>query len=454
MSSSSVSAIFFADIGIAYGLIQRKQVTDLDIRYVFTWQMIIGALVSFAVAVLSGPLAELFKEPRAEHVLIAMAPICFIQAATAVSLNLLKRNLDFKTLQICQGLGYLVGYLMVGVPLALAGWQVMSLVIAWLVQSIVTFFLLFSRVKHPTKPLINHPDAKSMTGFAFKVLATNITNWMISNIDRVVVARHYPSIAVGLYTTPYNLMYTPTTTLMGVIQPVMYSACSKVQGDRQRISDAYLILVAAICLFIMPIFFTIAMIADTFILSLYGEEWKEAAVVLKPIALAMPLYMLWVITTPPLWTNSHPGLELKMQVPMAVIWFVAVLVAAQYTISVVAWTVFSLVAIRLGVFVFAAATITGASLIKYLQAAQGGFFASLALASLALIIDNSMIASPPTRMVIIILACMVVWLALVKLIPSFVYQPLAELLCQYESGTKGKFAGFIKLHCTKRRDQN
>ncbi|MFX6409630.1 oligosaccharide flippase family protein, partial [Acinetobacter baumannii] len=34
---------FFSDIGLAYGLIQKKEIAAKDIRFVFTWQIILGA---------------------------------------------------------------------------------------------------------------------------------------------------------------------------------------------------------------------------------------------------------------------------------------------------------------------------------------------------------------------------------------------------------------------------
>src|SRR3569832_2168107 len=90
---------FFSDVGVAYGLIQRKQVDSAHIRFVFTLQIMLGLVISGLLAILSGPLAGFFHEPRQEAIILVLAPLALLQAAGAVSLNLLKRELDFKALQ-------------------------------------------------------------------------------------------------------------------------------------------------------------------------------------------------------------------------------------------------------------------------------------------------------------------------------------------------------------------
>jgi len=436
---------FFSDVGIAYGLIQRQHISQQDIRFVFTWQLIVGIFVSLIVAGLSGPLAEFFREPRVESILLALAPICFIQAATAVSLNLLKRNLDFKTMQIAQLSGYVLGYVAVGIPLALAGWQVWALIVAWAVQVTVTFILFYWQVRHAAQPLFFHPDARAITGFGFKVLATNLANWMVGNIDRLVIARYMPSTAVGLYATPYNLMFTPSTTLMGVIQPIMYSACARVQGEHERIGRAYLALVAAITLGAMPMFFAISAVAETFILALYGPTWAGAAEVLRPIALAMPFFLLWNITTPPLWTNGQPGLELKMQLPMAILWLAASLVAVQYSLAAVAWTVFGLYLVRAVLFIVAAGKVTRISASGFLKAAKGGMFLSASIGLTALGVDliarDSGVEHAGARLLWVVVGCGVAWMLLIRLIPALIHAELADLIRQSVSRMPAGLAG-------------
>src|SRR6218665_3231074 len=222
---------FFSDIGLAYGLIQKREVSDRDVRFVFTWQIVMGLLVSIAVAWGAGPVAIFFGEPRAEPVVRALAVICLINALAAPAGNLLKRALDFKTQQLAFLISYLIGYVLVGIPMALSGFKVWALVAAWLTQSSINGLLLYFATRHAVKPLLWYEQARTQGAYGGTVLATNLLNWTIGSIDRVIVGRVLPNQSMGLYATTYNLLYNPTASVLGVLQPVFFSASARAAED-------------------------------------------------------------------------------------------------------------------------------------------------------------------------------------------------------------------------------
>lgn len=379
---------FFADIGIAYGLIQKKEVHERDIRFVFTWQILIGSAVSVLLAALAPYIAGFFGKPESEAIVRALAIICLINALAAPSLNLLKRNLNFRNIQLAQISGFIGGYILTGLPLALAGWEVWALVIAWLVQSTLTLILLYASQRHSLLPLLWYENASTQLGYGSNVLATNLTNWLINNIDRVFVGRLFPGREIGLYTTPYNLLYNPTSTLMSVIQPVFFSASSRVTDDRQRVTSTYCALTGAIALLLLPVFCGIATVADTFVLALYGATWQESATVLQPLALAMPLFLVWGLTTPLLWTGGHTSREFLLQIPVACVWVIASWFAAQISITLVAWSVLGLFVVRAGLMIAAAAQLVRLDLRSLWLAIRGGIPVSLICAACLMLVDH------------------------------------------------------------------
>lgn len=399
---------FFSDIGLAYGLIHRKQVDSTHIRFVFTLQIVLGVTITIALAALSWPLAGFFREPRLQAIILALAPLALLQAVSAVSLNLLKRELDFKTLHIAQTVAYFFAYVCLGIPLALAGAGVWTLVAAWATQSLLSLLLMYRAVRHPLAPLLRHPDAFSMGNFGGTVLLTNLTNWIIGNIDRTVVARTLDSTSVGLYANAYNLVNTPSGTILGVMQPVLYSACAKVQHEPQRIRKAYLTLMAGIALVAMPVFFAMSAVANTLVLALYGQRWALAAAVLQPIALAMPIALLWGITTPVLWNTGRATLEFKMQLPLAALWLMGALWAVQYSLATMAWTVLGLFCLRTLIFTVLATRQIEVSFRECARALRGGVILSLLTALAAWAADRVLVGSAlgmPARLAVIIITC-------------------------------------------------
>lgn len=362
---------FFSDVGLAYGLIQKKIVTDDDVRFIFTWQLILGLIVAIAVFFLAGPLSVFFKDSRTITVIRFLSLVCFINAMTAPSLNLLKRKLDFKTLHITQTISYALGYVFVGIPLAYAGYQVWSLVAAWIVHASVNLILLYNTTRHPVKLLLWHSQSRSLSTYGLTVFATNLVNWVTNNIDRVVVGR-LSSVGVGLYSTSYNLVNTPTLTALGVLQSSLFSASARVQGDIASQRSAFLMVSGALGLFLAPVFVGVAVVSDTVVLALYGQVWADAGSTLRPLALAMPFFLMIGIATPMLWTAGQTTRELRIQIPMAIAWASATYFAAKYSVAAVAWCVLCLFAVRSVIIIHATLSTLDISFIKFVNVLRGG----------------------------------------------------------------------------------
>lgn len=386
---------FFSDIGLAYGLIQKDAVVDRDIRFVFTWQVILGLVVTVAIGLSAEAIATFFGDARAADVVKALAIVCLLNALAAPSLNLLKRNLDFRRIQMAQITGFIVGYVFFGIPLALYGSQAWALVIAWLIQATVFLALTYSAIRHPLAPLLRYESAKSLSAYGATVLITNLVNWLINNVDRVIIGRVFSSREIGLYATTYNMLYTPTTSLLGIVQPVFFSAASRATHNPEAIASSYRALIGAVAVFILPAFAVIGAISETFVLALYGEKWHDAATLLRPLAFAMPLFLVWGFTTPLLWTGGHASKEFRVQLPIALIWIGACWFAAQQSVEAVTWTVLALFVVRCFAIVASATRTFKMDTMALWRSVRGGFFFTPLLALIVFSFDALCHALPP-----------------------------------------------------------
>lgn len=388
-------SMFFSDMGIAYGLVQKKDISPVDIRFAFSWQCLLGLAVTLVLILLSEPLADFFNEPRAQPVIAILALVCFLQSAASVSTNLLKRDLRQKTIQFCYAFSYFVGYVLVGIPMALNGYQVWSLVAGWIVQASVSFVILYFNKRHLVMPIFWHGEAKQMTLYGGTVLATNLVNWTISTVDRLVIGRLFPAATVGMYATAYNLMSYSTSSIYAIVQSVFFSAGGQVQGNRARLTRAFGLLMEGVALFALPVFACIATVADTFILALYGQEWLAAAEMLRPIALAMPFFLVWGLTTPVLWSSGRERKEFIIQLPLALCWVVASLLAAQHSAVAVAWMVLALSIVRAVLFVTVALKNLDLGLAAMLTPWLRGGMLSAATCMPALVMSEFLAVYPP-----------------------------------------------------------
>jgi O-antigen/teichoic acid export membrane protein len=193
---------------------------------------------------------------------------------------------------------------------------------------------------------VHYENARSLSTYGATVLITNLVNWFINNVDRLVIGRVFSSREIGLYATSYNMLYVPTTSLLGIVQPVFFSAASRSTHNPQAIASSYRALLGAVFIFVLPACAVLGAIAETFVLAVYGDKWSDAAALFRPLAFAMPMFLIWGFTTPLLWTGGHAAKEFRVQLPLALFWIGACSLAARHSVEAVAWAVLALFAVR------------------------------------------------------------------------------------------------------------
>ena len=305
-----------ADFGFAWGLVQAENITDKDIRFVFTWQLLISGLVVICLNLLAPAIAGFFHEPRIESLVRYLSFGCLLSAASAPATNLLRRQLDFKSINLIQVSSYFAGYLLVGIPLAFLGNGVWSLIAASLVQSLCTLIFTIAKNRHPIKPLFWYEGASRLSGTGATVFATNLCNWFLNNLDRIVIGRFLSPASVGLYVVGSNLANTPNGLLLGALQPAFLATGARIQAEPDRLRKAYLSVISIIWIVITPLFVILALLGPSIVNVLYGSAWDSSGTVLTILALSMPAYITWGMSTPILWNTGKKHLESLLQLPV------------------------------------------------------------------------------------------------------------------------------------------
>ena len=312
-------ATFFSGFGFSWSLLQRTTLSDEDVRFAWTWQLVVGLVTMVGVYLLAPTLSNYFREPRAQSVIEWLSIACLLSAASAPATYLLQRDLNFRAGGLIQVGSYLAGYVAVGVPMAILGWGATSLVAAWLVQAAVVFLASYVAKPHPLRPLFWYADAASAVGTGRAVFLTNIVNWMLNNLDRLMIGRMLNAQALGLYNIAYNLAAMPNNLLLGALQPAFLAAGARLQDERERLGRAYFQMLATIFVMVFPVFIFLALVSNDLIRVLYGSKWSNAGTVLCILFMSMPAYVIWGLSTPVLWNTGRKYYESLFQLPILVI---------------------------------------------------------------------------------------------------------------------------------------
>lgn len=310
---------FLTGFGFSWSLLYKPAVSDEDIRFAFTWQVIAGLVALLLLQASAAWVAEYFREPRAESVIRWLSIACVLSSATAPATSLLQRDLSFKAVGLIQMGSYFAGYLCVGIPAAYLGMGAEALVAAWLTQALVALVGTYAVKRHPLRPLVTYEGWRDAMGRGVTIFMNNVVNWGLNNVDRLVVGRVLNTQAIGHYTVGYNLAATPNSLLLGALQPAFIAAGAQMADDRPRLRAAYTQIMAAVLVLILPAYVWLASISPNLIALFYGAQWHVTGDILRILFLGMPAYVLWGVTTPVLTNSGRLHHESLLQLPVLLI---------------------------------------------------------------------------------------------------------------------------------------
>lgn len=336
----------FVDGGFSQALIQRRTLDRRQIRRTFTFQIALGAKATAVVYLLAPWIARQFHDPSAAHVIQAMSLMIVLQSFGLVSAALLRREMQFGTIQRVGMASYLAGYLLIGIPLACAGLGVWSLVAAYLCQCLLNSVLLYAAVRHSLVPSFGLPD-RAATTFGGTIVANNLVNWGHANLDNLAASQLGP-IGLGLYGRACNFAYQPVNAIVTGLQSVLIASAARAQDRRLLMRDLTVSSMAIVFGVLGPAYAVLAMTPETAIAGLFGDKWLAVVPLMLPLAVAMPFYGAHCLLGPIVCGLGRPALEFW---PQAISCFVAAMAffsAAHWSLIAIAWALLGVMLLRFG----------------------------------------------------------------------------------------------------------
>jgi len=331
------------ELGIGAALIQRKeeQLRPEHFNTAFwtgiTWSTLLYLIMAFFVA----PLAASFYN---EEILRQLIPIISIgillSPINLVNKAQLSKRMDFKKIaRIDSSTNIVAG--IISIILALMGAGVWSL--AFNSTAVILFAIPFYFKATGWFPKFNWDKQafKDIFGFGMFTTGTNIVNYLINNIDYLLIGKVLSAQLLGAYSFAFVLTDTFRSKLMAVINNVMYPLYGKKQSEPEAIKKYYLKVVSYNCIIVFPIMLVLFTIAEPFVMNFFGSKWQESILPLKILSISIMIQMLVNSNTVLIRALGRPGLEMKLQLVKSAVYVPAV-VYGLYSNGIVgvSWAIF------------------------------------------------------------------------------------------------------------------
>jgi len=289
-------ATYFAQLGVAPAVVQKANLSDDDIAAGFSVSLVLGAGFT-AVTFFAAPLAESFFEMSGlAQVIRVLAASFFITSVGIVPNALLRRAMRFRSLALIEISAYLVGYGLVGLGCAWAGYGVWALVAATLTQALITAFGSFFLANFRRLKLKHTKNARShFLAFGSKYSLIGFVEFLSFNVDSIIVGKLTGQSLVGQYNRAMLLANLPVQQPVSVLTRVLLPSLAQAQSEPEKFRTGVQVSIIAVAFYAFVVSAIISVSARDIVELLLGPQWGMAAEVLVVLAIGAAPYCISIV---------------------------------------------------------------------------------------------------------------------------------------------------------------
>lgn len=276
-----------ADLGLSQALIQREQINDDQINFLFWINVVLSASIASILALASPLIASFYGEPRVAVVIAVLALIMFAGSLSAQHSALLNRRLAFGTLAAIDLSTFLAASLS-ALAAAYLGLGLWSILVFQACNTALTGVLLWlSSGWLPGRPQLRGVGGRGLLRFGSDIALFNLANFFARNSDNVLIGRFWGEAQLGLYDRAYRLLLLPLGQVMGPIGKVALPLLSRSRPHPSLYRAAFFQMVDLVLLLTFPGAIWAMVTHDQFIAVMLGPKWADTAPIFAVLAIGI-----------------------------------------------------------------------------------------------------------------------------------------------------------------------
>lgn len=128
-------------------------------------------------------------------------------------------------------------------------------------------------------------EVKGLAGYGFQRLLTGFLDFINTRFIELYFAAVYGAVTLGLYVVGARIYQSLMLVLCSAILDIAHNAFSRLADDAPRMREAYYKSMGLAAATSMPVFLLLASVPRELTLTVFGEKWGAASVVVLPLLL-------------------------------------------------------------------------------------------------------------------------------------------------------------------------
>lgn len=291
----------FRDAGLSIATVQKEKITNAQISNLFWANIGVGTIITLLIVALSPAIAAFYHETALVGITVSLSAMFIFSSVAAQPRAIIQRQMRFKELGIIDVASMAIG-ISVGVVMALLGFGYWSLVGIQVSQAFFDLAItsIFARWR-PSWPKRGEGTI-ALLKFGASLTASSFLRQLAQSSDTILIGKVWGPVPTGLYSRALVLLLRPVQQFLQPLESVFLPVLSRVQGDSDRYSRAFLRAYRAVALMSFPLAGLLYVLGDLIVTVCLGRRWEGVIPIFKWLSVAalfIPITnaSMWILTT-------------------------------------------------------------------------------------------------------------------------------------------------------------
>lgn len=268
--------------GLSAALVQRKSISQVEMRTGMSLALISGALLATMTIAAAFLVAMPIFGHRTGIFVLLMAPLCLVSALNVVPAATLGRRMAFRRLSEIE-ITNTMARVTVCIGLAVAGLEGEALVIGVLVGSTAAVLLAWLSAPAP-RPGWDRTAARELMDFSLPTSMAAVSWVGFNNVDYAIIGGRLGALQTGYYFRAYTLAVEYQSKISLVMTQVGFPVLSRTQDDSDLVRFSHQ-MVRLLTILLFPILVLLTVSAPVVVPFLFGPRWEAAVVPVQILSL-------------------------------------------------------------------------------------------------------------------------------------------------------------------------
>lgn len=227
---------YFSDIGLAASLIQKKEITDRDIKTTFTVQQFLIITILFIAFCITPFIMNFYRLPTdGKYLYWALLFSFFLSSLKTIPSVFLERKIQFQKIVLVQVAENTIFYLTV-IICAILGFQLRSFTYAVILRSILGVILIYVLSPWVPKIGIAWDDLKQLLKFGVPFQASSFLALFKDDLITLYLGKVVGFEALGYIGWAKKWAEAPIRIIMDNLSRVLFPVIARIQHEKEKIS--------------------------------------------------------------------------------------------------------------------------------------------------------------------------------------------------------------------------